>query len=527
MEGTSLFVSPHSLRILFYDGVDKNLKKMNIDVVLVNPGCRQAVYQALGSEFSAIEPPAMAGLFATYLRNKGLSVAIVDAPAENLSPEGVAQRIVEKYSPVLIVLVVYGFQPSASTQNMPAAGETCRALKKVLPDCKIMMTGTHPAALPDRTLREEAIDFVCDREGPETILGTVKALKAKAGDFGRIPSLWYRDAGAIKSNPPAALMSELDKEMPSVAWDLLPMEKYRAHNWHCFDHIHARQPYASMYTSLGCPFRCSFCCINAPFGQSSYRMWSPDSVIAQIDILVRKYGVKNIKFIDEMFVLNKDHVEGICDRIIARGYDLNIWAYARIDTIDRVDLSKLKRAGIRWIALGIESGSNHVRNGVAKGRFGSRDIIHNVRKIQDAGIYVIGNYIFGLPDDTLQSMQETLDLAIECNCEFANFYCAMAYPGSKLYTLALEKGWELPDSWIGYSQHSYECNPLKTETLTSAQVLRFRDEAFMKYFMAPSYLSMIRDKFGDAVLANIRDMTRIQLKRKILETADLSVDQKL
>src|ERR1019366_6384864 len=204
----------------------------SIDVVLVNPGSRQAVYQDLGNDFSAIEPPSLAGLFATYLRNKGLTVAIVDAPAHNLSPADVADSISANYKPMLIVMVVYGFQPSASTQNMSAAGETCRALRAINPSFRIMMTGTHPAALPERTLREEAIDFVCDREGPETILLTVMALKAKISSFAGIPSLWYRVTDVVMSNPPAALMENLDGEMPGVAWDLLPMEKYRAHNWH-------------------------------------------------------------------------------------------------------------------------------------------------------------------------------------------------------------------------------------------------------------------------------------------------------
>ena len=493
-----------------------SVKSNAIDVLLVNPGSRQAVYQELGSELSAIEPPSLAGLFATYLRNKGLTVAIVDALAHNLSPRGVATHIAANYAPKLIVMVVYGFQPSASTQNMSAAGETCRALKEIDPDCRIMMTGTHPAALPKRTLSEEMIDFVCDREGPETILRTVAALEEKAPNFAGIPSLWYRTAGAILSNPPAALMDDLDAEMPGVAWDLLPMDKYRAHNWHCFEHIGQRQPYVSMHTSLGCPYRCSFCCINAPFGKPSYRMWSPDAVIKEIDILVNKYGVKNIKFVDEMFVLNRNHVVGICDRIIERGYDLNIWAYARVDTVKDEFLDKLNRAGFRWLALGIESGSKHVRDGVEKGRFGSIEIIKTVKDIQAAGINVIGNYIFGLPDDTRESMQETLDLAIETNCEFANFYCAMAYPGSKLYAMAIEKDWALPDSWIGYSQHSYETLPLRTETLASAEVLKFRDEAFHKYFTNPRYLDMVRRKFGEDVVAHLNEMTKIKLDRRLL-----------
>jgi anaerobic magnesium-protoporphyrin IX monomethyl ester cyclase len=488
----------------------------SVDVVLVNPGSRQAVYQELGNDFSAIEPPSLAGLFATYLRNKAVTVAIVDAPAHNLSPVGVADFISANYNPTLIVMVVYGFQPSASTQNMSAAGETCRALKAIDPGYRIMMTGTHPAALPERTLREEAIDFVCDGEGPETILSTVRALKAKVSSFSDIPSLWYRVSDIIMSNPPAVLMEDLDGQMPGVAWDLLPVEKYRAHNWHCFEHIQDRQPYVSMHTSLGCPYKCSFCCINAPFGKPSYRMWSPDTVIKEIDILVNNYGVKNIKFVDEMFVLNRNHVIGICDRIIERGYDLNIWAYARVDTVKADFLDKLNRAGFRWLALGIESGSKHVRDGVEKGRFGSLDIVKTVKSIQTAGINVIGNYIFGLPDDTHESMQETLDLAIETNCEFANFYCAMAYPGSKLYPMAIENGWALPDSWIGYSQHSYETMPLRTETLTSAEVLKFREEAFQKYFASPNYLDMVEKKFGEDVVVHLKEMTKIKLNRQLL-----------
>lgn len=488
-----------------------------VDVCFVNPGSRSAIYQKLGDELSAIEPPSLAGLFAEYIRNKGLSTVIVDAPAFNLSPEDVAHYITSRYRPTLTVLVVYGFQPSASTQSMPAAGDTCRALKKMAPDFHIMLTGTHPAALPERTLREEAVDFVCDREGPETILQTTLALKNGTA-FTDIPSLWYWDAKEVKSNAPGPLMKNLDIEMPGVAWDLLPMDKYRAHNWHCFEHIFDRKPYVSMHTSLGCPYKCSFCCINAPFGQSSYRTWSPDTVIKEIDILVNQYHVKNIKFVDEMFVLKPNHVMGICDRIIERGYDLNIWAYARVDTVKDEFLEKLNRAGFRWLALGIESGSKHVRDGVEKGRFGSTDILKTVRKIQEAGINVIGNYIFGLPDDTQESMQETLELALEAQCEFANFYCAMAYPGSKLYDMAIEHKWDLPETWIGYSQHSYECHPLRTETLSSAEVLRFRDKAFHRYFTDPSYLAFVQRKFGDDVVQHLNDMTRIQLRRKLLET---------
>lgn len=482
---------------------------MKLDCLIINPGSRSAVYQGLGSEFSAIEPPSMAAMFATYLRRKGKSVAIIDAPAMNWSPEEVALRIAENFEPVLIVMVVYGFQPSASTQNMTAAGQTCRAIKAIMPRSRIMMTGTHPAALPERTLQEESVEYVCSGEGPHAILQCVETLKGTAP--GR---------GAGRYTISGTNISDLDGEMPGAAWDLLPMDKYRAHNWHCFEDIHNRQPYASIHTTLGCPYKCSFCCINAPFGGPSYRMWSPEKIGAELELLVNAYGVRNIKFVDEMFVLNKSHVLGVCDEIKRRGLgdQLNIWAYARVDTVKDEYLVPLRDAGVRWLALGIESASKHVRDGVEKGRFGSEEIIKTVRRVQSAGINVIGNYIFGLPDDGQGSMKETLALALEANCEFANFYSAMAYPGSKLYPIALEKGWKLPESWIGYSQHSYETEPLPTETLTGADVLRFRDQAFLTYFTDTGYLGMVKRKFGQDVVDHLARMVAQPLPRRLLQT---------
>lgn len=489
-----------------------------IDCILINPGSRSQVYQNLGEEFSAIEPPSLAAMFATYLRGRGQSVEIIDAPAHSYTPQDVAKIVCEDFDPTLVVLVVYGFQPSASTQNMPASGATAKAIKELRSDIKIMMTGTHPAALPMRTMMDEKVDFVCSGEGPRTITQTILYLKAKRPIDASIPDLYYRFGNVILSTPAGALIEDLDLAMPRAAWDLLPMHAYRAHNWHSFEHIDRRSPYASIHTTLGCPYRCSFCCINAPFGKSSYRTWDPRLVGDELELLVSGYGVRNVKFVDEMFVLNKTHVNGVCDEITKRGLGnhLNIWAYARVDTVKDEFLDRLRGAGFRWLALGIESASKHVRDGVEKGRFGSEEIIKTVRKVQAAGINVIGNYIFGLPDDTEESMEDTLSLALEARCEFANFYSAMAYPGSKLYTQALEKGWRLPESWIGYSQHSFETTPLATETLSSEEVLAYRDYAFRTYFNDLGVRELIRGKFGPEALANVEKMAAQPLPRKIL-----------
>ena len=488
-----------------------------LDLLLVNPGNREQIYQALGPTLTAIEPPIWAGLIATFIRNNGFSVRIVDAEAETLSPEETAERIAA-LDPVLTTIVVYGHQPSASTQNMTAAGEVCTAVKRKAPGLKMLLVGGHVSALPERTLLEEDADFVCVGEGPYTILELLKALKANRSDhYGDVKGLWYRNNGSARSNPPAPLIKSLDKELPGIAWDLLPMEKYRAHNWHSFSNVNKRQPYASFYTTLGCPYACTFCCINAPFGGSGYRKWSPQAVVGWIDTLVTKYGVRNIKIADEMFVLNMTHVTGICDAIIERGYDLNIWAYARVDTVQERILDKLKRAGFNWLALGIESGSEHVRDGAQK-KFGQDDIQNTVERIKAAGINVIGNFIFGLPDDDMETMQATLDMALDLNCEFPNFYSAMAYPGSRLYDMAIQEGWQLPEKWSGYSQHAVDTLPLPTKFVSAAEVLRFRDNAFQIYCNNPKYLDLVARKFGAETAGQIREMARHKLARKHAES---------
>jgi radical SAM superfamily enzyme YgiQ (UPF0313 family) len=292
------------------------------------------------------------------------------------------------------------------------------------------------------------------------------------------------------------------------------MKNYRAHNWHCFDHIQDRQPYAALYTSLGCPFRCSFCCINAPFGRSSIRHWDPDLVIQELDILAGRYGVKNVKIADEMFVLHEAHLNRLCDLIIERGHKFNFWAYARVDTVKDALLEKMKKAGFNWLCLGIESSSGHVRQGVQKGRFREEDIFRVVKTIQSADIRVIGNFIFGLPDDSIESMKGTLKLALDLDLDFANFYSAMAYPGSKLYDMAIEKGWRLPASWQDFSQHSLETLPLPTEHLSAGEVLGFRDWAWQHYFENERYLGHVERKFGRGVVEHLRQVSGHKLQRR-------------
>ena len=498
----------------------------NLDVLFVHPNASEKVYQGLSNELSAIEPPIWAALLANHTRSKNYKTRILDCEAERINAVE-ASEIISDYNPRLVVVVVYGQQPSASSQNMEGSRDLCIELKRTHPGLKVLLVGLHPSAVSRSTLQSEPVDFVCQGEGAHTITKLLEIDMEDIEQLGGVPGLWYKKGIFTRFNEQAPLIkqADLEKELPGMAWDLLPMDKYRTSNWHAMSNNNDREPFASLYTSLGCPFKCSFCCINAPFGNNnvensdrgpSFRYWDVDFIIKEFE-KIREMGIKNVKIADEMFVFNKKHFMKVCEKLIERKFDFNIWAYARIDTVKKEYLDTLKKAGVNWLALGIESGNATVRKDVVKGKFQEVDIRDLVKEVKDAGINVIGNYIFGLPEDTLETMQETLELAKELNCEFANFYSTMAYPGSKLYLEAEKEGWELPDSYAGYSQHSYEAKPLPTKHISSAQVLEFRDKAFDEYYTNEGYLSFIKEKFGQETYEGILKMTKFKLKRKLLE----------
>ena len=174
----------------------------------------------------------------------------------------------------------------------------------------------------------------------------------------------------------------------------------------------------------------------APIGvagnYSLMRHWSPEFIIKEFDKLY-SMGVRTIKITDELFLLNKRYYVPLCNALKERGYgdDLRMWAYSRIDTVRNPEtLSLLREAGIRWLALGIESADKTVRLEVTKGKFEDVDIVKVVNQVHAAGIQVMANYIFGLPGAGPESMRATLELSKELCTLGWNGYAAMALPGS-------------------------------------------------------------------------------------------------
>jgi len=512
-----------------------------MDVLFISPANAKGIYQNLSTKYSAIEPPTWALLLAESCRSKGYSVGILDMQAESLSYEE-AQKRINLLNPKLICFVVYGQNVNAGTTSMSAVSKFSDFLKKNNTSIVLSVIGSHVQALPIETLEKEpSIDFVFTNEGVYALHNILKLDTINLENIENIKGIALRKNLIPQMNPVEKIVPQdrLDIDLPGYAWDLLPFKNkpfdlYRSPMWHANYIEENRTPYAAIQTSIGCQFQCEFCMINVinrndnePIGVSSnyngMRYWSRDFIIKEFDKLIN-LGVKTIRITDEMFLLNSKYYLPLCELLEKRNKndELILWAYSRVDTVKRPEiLKKIRKAGLKWLALGIENADKSIRLETSKGKFDEVDIKKVVSQIHNSGINVMANYIYGLPGDNLDTINKTFELSKELGTLAWNTYAAMALPGSKLYKDAKEKKIKLPDIYEGFSFHSYETINLPTQELEAAEILKLRDDHFFEYHTDPKYLEKISKNFGQEAANNIKKMCEIKLKRRIIEEAKI------
>jgi anaerobic magnesium-protoporphyrin IX monomethyl ester cyclase len=506
-----------------------------MDALFVTFSSSSKAYQDLAKTYAAIEPPTWSLLLAESCRGKGFGVGILDCDAEGISVEVAVKRVQESKAR-LFVIVVYGQNPNSGTTSMIGAIELAQAIKSAGLSTPICLVGSHTSALPKQVLSLDCVDLVLLNEGVYALhnllgsnlkddLRSIKGIGFKCRDGADEPELILNEPERVVPQ------GRMDIDLPGYAWDLLPykakpLDLYRAHFWHAGFNHNKRTPFAAIYTSLGCQFSCNFCMINIlnrndngdeidASHSRGMRFWSPEWVAREMRKLATM-GVETLRISDEMFFLNRKYYLPVLQNCIDESFGFNMWAYTRVDTVRPDALEIFKRAGVNWLAVGVEAGNQLVRQEVSKGSFKEVNIRSICKTISDADINIISNYIFGFPEDNQETMQETLALALELNTEMANMYPCQALPGSPLYHTAIRNGWDLPQTFEAFAFLSYESAPLRTSHLSAAEVLKFRDDAWRTYFTNPAYLRLIEKRFGETERRNVEDMSKIRLKRKLL-----------
>ncbi|UCG82855.1 MAG: cobalamin-dependent protein [Dehalococcoidia bacterium] len=359
---------------------------------------------------------------AAILEKNDYEVDVLDLLVSRYTKDKIKRKL-EQYQPDIVGV-------TAVTMNYPTASDILKYCKSVNPDIITIIGGPHVTFAPTETLNEDPwIDIVVMGEGELTMLDIVGGKKLE-----HIPGIAYRSDG-VKITPQRDLIEALD-ELPLPARHLFPTSRYHALASHC-----------SLITGRGCPFNCIFC-VGSKMGGRRARFRNPKLVVDEIEEGL-SYGFKEVNFEDDLFTLNHKHLHAICDEIIARDLDFKWSVFARVDTVNPEVLDKLKKAGCDWLCYGIESGNQEILD-IVKKKITLDKIRESVQMAKDAGVNVLASFILGLPGETKETLQQTMDFACELDTYYG-FHVLAPFPGTEVREHADEYGLEiLTSDWGKY-----------------------------------------------------------------------------
>jgi anaerobic magnesium-protoporphyrin IX monomethyl ester cyclase len=344
--------------------------------------------------------------------------------------------------------------------------DICRRVKAWNPDVVTMLGGTHPSGQQRETLSDPAIDYVVWGEGEQALPALVDAL-ARGERRPRIAGVCFRDAAGEPVLQPPGFVEDLDT-IAFPAFDLLPMERYF--------NTAAEGRIVKMITSRGCTYNCSFCSV--PFmSQRTFRVRSPENVLAEMDRWVTDYGIAGIMFEDDNLTLNVRRAHRLFDLIAERDYGLKLYARNfRADLFDLHMLRQMKRAGFDVIWITPESGNQRILDEVVDKKFDLRDVDASVALMKQAGLRVGAAFVIGLPEETRDDINDTVAYARKLKrLGVDHFWFSIATPiaGTRLYDTALERGLI---QGVDLAHFSYYEGQLDTEHWRASELVRLRSD---------------------------------------------------
>lgn len=410
---------------------------------------------------------------AGVLMENGFDVDLVDAPADDYVLYDIIEKV-KKYQPDLIVL-------DTSTPSIYNDINVAGQLKDTCQNAFVTLVGTHVSALPEETLKiDNRIDAVAVHEYDYTILDLANTLK-KGGNLQDILGLSFRQNGKIVHNSRRPYIERLDK-LPFVSKvykKFLNIKNYFNPN--------ALYPMVTVTTSRGCAFRCTFCVYPQTLMGRHFRLRSVENVVDEMEYIVENFPqAKAIFFEDDTLTANKKRCNELADCIIKRKINISWTTNARVG-LDLETMRKMKKAGCRTLCVGFESGSQIILDNMKKNVKIERmiDFMKNAKK---AEMLIHGCFMAGLPGETKETMKQTIELAKRLKPDTAQFYPVMVYPGTEAYNWYKERGLIATDDfskWI--TPGGLHNTVIRTEDLSSEELVRFCDYARRAFYLRPSY----------------------------------------
>ncbi|CAA7619081.1 putative enzyme [Magnetospirillum sp. LM-5] len=387
-------------------------------------------------------PPLGIGYIAAYLEQDGHQVSLVDATSMEMDVETAANAVLAT-KPELVGL-------SVLTNYADHAKALADRLKELAPDLTIVLGGAHTASFYQEILTDmPSVDHVLRGESDTSVCEYVRHLRDPER-LHQVKGLVYRDAdGKTVVNPPAAIVEDMD-QIPMPAWHLYDMSIYRP-----LPMQFKQAPVFTMMTGRGCAWaRCKFCFQSDRVGPS-FRRHSVKRVLDEMEILVNRYGIKEVHFWDDIFVLNKKWVEEFAAEKKRRGLGHVTWVGStQANTAKPGMIRTLREAGGWSLFVGVESGNQELLNGMDKGI--TLDMVRRVMaECHEVGMETRCAFMLGLPGETPEMGRKTIEFAVEIDPTYAIFYAAHPRRGTELYDIALTQGLFVDREYRGMSRVTY------------------------------------------------------------------------
>jgi radical SAM superfamily enzyme YgiQ (UPF0313 family) len=428
---------------------------------------------------TSINQPLHFLYMAAALREAGVAdCRIIDAEPYQCSDNDILQQLAESAFDVVAF--------TAMTVDLPAVARLSARVRERHPNSWMWCGGSHASGDPEATLRAlPAIDLVVKGEGEHTSVELCRRFLDGSRDPKGVLGVWYRaEDGELRHNPDRPPEPDIDR-LPMPAWDLIDVRAYY-HRVRRMGILYRRPAYMSLFTSRACPYGCTYC--HATFGKK-FQAHSPARVLAEMQILIERYGIFDFSILDDIFNLDRDRMNQICEGIIRRGWKVHLSFPNGIrgDRFDRESLTLLRRAGGWRLNFAPESTSARIQAQIKK----LNHIDKLERAIEDAsqlGFLTQGNFMLGFPTETYEEMRATVDWSLKSPLHLANYFRVIPLAGTPIAdTIRIGARSAAADP----TQHDINRTRINLTDVPDSEIERLRRFAYRAFHADPRRLARL------------------------------------
>ncbi|MBI3893008.1 MAG: B12-binding domain-containing radical SAM protein [Candidatus Wallbacteria bacterium] len=421
----------------------------------------------------AVVPPLGIMYLAAWLRERcpeRYEISLIDAGVERLDIEAVRRRVGELAPDVVGI--------SGLSAEVPEMRAIASAVHGTLPRARIVIGGPAASSDTERLARAPGVDCVAIGEGEETFRELLEVFEAD-GEVPKVAGIAYWDGDRLNKTAHREPIQDLDA-MPFPAWDLIDIPAYSVGVINMTYGIQKKSPYMAVFTSRGCPYRCTYCHTN--FGKRT-RYRSPENVLAELEYLYHSKGVREFHFFDDIFNLDQPRAKRIMDMIVERGLKVSISFPngVRGDIMDEETIVKFARAGTYYMSFAVETASTRLQKFLKKNN-NLQKMKENIRIASREGIMPLGFFMIGFPGETPEEIEATIDFAASLDLVYAYFFCVVPFEGTELADQVRARGdteFEFDGSWTYHGMHTYYTQA------TGIDLNAYQRKAYWKFYLSP------------------------------------------